>query len=199
MTATVVIKVGGSLLAWPGLPQALKRLLEAERDGRPVLVAGGGAMADVLRTLDSVHGIGENQAHALALRVLDVTAHVVAGLVPGLRLVLWPDDLRDVWQAGAVPVLAPRAFMETVDRREEGALPETWSTTSDSIAARIACLLGASRLMLLKSTAPAGPIGREEASRQGLVDPVFPRAARGLRSVVCVNLRALPPDTVELI
>jgi aspartokinase-like uncharacterized kinase len=180
------------------LPEALKRLLETERDGRAVLVVGGGGMVDVLRTLDSIHGIGENQSHALALRVMDVTAALVAGLVPGLQLALWPDELRNAWQAGAVPVLAPRVFLESVDGREEDALPETWSTTSDSIAARMACLLGATRLILLKSTAPAAPIGREEAARQGLVDPVFPRAARGLRSVVVVNLRASPPDTVEL-
>jgi aspartokinase-like uncharacterized kinase len=199
VTATVVIKVGGSLLDWPGFPRALGVWLEPERAGRPVLIIGGGALVDVVRTLDSVHAIGENRAHALALRALDVTAHAVAGLVPGLRVVPTLDALRSVWEAGLVPVLDPRDFMDGVDRIATDPLPESWSTTSDSIAARVARHLGTCRLVLLKSAAPAGAIGRLEAARRGLVDPVFPLASNELESVTLVNLRAATPTAVALL
>jgi aspartokinase-like uncharacterized kinase len=198
VTATVVIKVGGSLLDWPEFPRALDAWLEPERAGRPVLIIGGGALVDVVRTLDSVHAIGENRAHALALRTLDVTAHAVAGLVPGLRVVPTPVDLWPVWEAGLVPVLAPKDFMDGVDRLATDPLPESWSTTSDSIAARVARHLGACRLVLLKSAAPAVPIDRAEAVRRGFVDPVFPQASKDLGSVALVNLRAATPTAVAL-
>ena len=187
MTATVVIKVGGSLLDWPELPRALDAWLEPDRAGRPVLIIGGGALVDVVRTLDSVHAIGENRSHALALQALDVTAHAVAGLVPGLRVVPKPDDLPAVWEAGLVPVLAPRDFMVGVDR-----------LATDSIAARVARHLGACRLVLLKSAAPAAAIDRVEAVRRRFVDPVFPHASKELGSVALVNLRAATPTAVAL-
>ena len=65
----------------------------------------------------------------------------------------------------------------------------SWDTTSDSIAARIALHLAADRLILLKSAQlPAGTV-RHEAARLGLVDPIFPTAARSLVLVEYVNLR----------
>lgn len=197
-SATVVVKVGGSLLDWPDFPRALDAWLRNERVGRPVLVVGGGAMVDVLRDLDAMHGLGETRSHNLALRALDVTCHLLAGLVPGLAPVMATDDLAAAWESGHVPVLTPRVFLETVDRRGPDPLPESWSATSDSIAARLARYLRAPRLALLKSTTPTEPLTRSEAAVRGLVDPVFPLASRGIPTVVAVNLRATPPVGVTL-
>jgi aspartokinase-like uncharacterized kinase len=194
----LVVKVGGSLLDWRDLPRELERFLEPLSAERVVLIAGGGAMVDVLRELDSVHGIGEKRSHALSLRTLDVTARILADLVPGLRAVERLDELGAAWEARTVPVLAPRVFLETVDRLAPDALAETWSATSDSIAARVARSLRAERLVLLKSTAPDRPITREAASELGLVDPVFPAASAGLPAVELVNLRSKPPVVVDL-
>jgi aspartokinase-like uncharacterized kinase len=194
----LIVKVGGSLLDWREFPRELEGFLEPLRAERVVLIVGGGAMVDVLRELDSVHGIGEKRSHALALRTLDVTARILADLVPGLRAVERLDELGAAWEARTVPVLAPREFLETVDRLAPDALAETWSATSDSIAARVARALRAERLVLLKSTAPDRPVTREVASELGLVDPVFPAASAGLPVVELVNLRSKPPVVVDL-
>lgn len=193
-----VAKVGGSLLDWPGLPRALEDWLAARDATRPVLVVGGGAMVDVLRALDATHSIGEVRSHQLAVRALDVTCHLLADLVSSLVAVSSLDDLPVAWKRGRVPVLAPRVFLDSVDRAGPDPLPRCWSATSDSIAARIASHLRAYRLDLLKSTSPARPITRAEAAAGGLVDPIFPRASAGIRTVVMVNLRASPPTEVEL-
>jgi aspartokinase-like uncharacterized kinase len=198
MNRPVVVKVGGSLLDWPEFPARLSAYLGAAL-GRAVLVVGGGKTVEVLRALDSLHAIGENRAHALALRALDVTAGVVAAVVPALRVVERPEEVAGVWEEGRTPVLAPRWFMEHVDKRSTDPLPERWATTSDSIAARVARHLGADGLVLLKSTAPDGDVTSEEAARLALIDPVFPRAARGLGWVRLVNLRADPPRAVSVI
>ena len=70
----VVIKVGGSLFDWPGLPAALTRYLDARRsEARLAVIAGGGPAADIVRNLDRVHGLGEELSHQLALHALQLT------------------------------------------------------------------------------------------------------------------------------
>jgi aspartokinase-like uncharacterized kinase len=107
MAAPVVIKVGGSLLDWPGLPARLAEVL-AGQTRRVVLIVGGGRAVDWVRDLDRWHGLGEERAHALALRALDLTAHLLAALVPGLEVVPGIDALGDGSQAiGARAPLTP--------------------------------------------------------------------------------------------
>jgi aspartokinase-like uncharacterized kinase len=143
---------------------------------RVVLLVGGGRFVDALRDLDAVHAVGESRSHALALRTLDLTAQVLASLVPGLDVVEDLGRLPAVWSTGRTPVLAPRRFLDDDDRSPDP-LPHSWTTTSDAIAARLAVRLGAARLLLLKSAPlPAGS-GLREAVRLGLVDPEFPRAS----------------------
>lgn len=194
----VVVKVGGSLLGWPGFPGRLAGYLDATRHERLVLIVGGGRAADFVRELDSAHGIGENRAHGLALRALDLTAHAAAALVPGLAVVERPDGLAGVWGTGGVPVLAPRWFLEAVDRHAAAPLAESWEVTTDSIAARVAEALGAVELRLMKSRGLDGLRGRAGAARAGLVDPAFPAASAGCGRVAVVNLRADPPTTESL-
>ena len=183
----VVIKVGGSLLDWSGLGQALGGFLRAHQNDRTILVVGGGAFADVVRTLDQTHQLGEETAHHLALRALDLSARVVETL--GLGVVVEErDELEPLWHRGETPILAPRRLLDEEDRGVNP-LPHTWECTTDSIAARVAERLGASELIMLKSTTVDADLSLEECVRRGWVDPVFPRAARLLPKVRFVNLR----------
>lgn len=195
MARTVVVKLGGSLLDWPGFPEALAGYLKTLSDDRVVLVVGGGAVVDALRVLDSALGIGDKLSHALALRALDVTARLVAALVPGLRVVERREEVLEVWKAERVPVVSPGWWMEHVDRHALDPLPESWETTTDSIAARIARDFPADTLVLLKSTWPGAggsAFDRTRASRSGFVDPFFPRASARFDRVEVINLRASP-------
>ena len=51
-----------------------------------VLIAGGGPAADVVRVLDRIHGLGDETAHRLALHAMDLTAIILAELLPGTVL-----------------------------------------------------------------------------------------------------------------
>ena len=188
MTRPVVVKVGGSLLDWPELPARLSAYLEGRRGDRIVLVAGGGRFADALRDLDRGHAIGEARSHALALRVLDVTAHLLAALLPGSCVI---DDLAGLdpaWSGGRLPILAPRRFLDDDDRSPDP-LPHAWTTTTDSIAARLAVRLDVRELALLKSAPLPSGCDRDQAAHLGLVDPEFPRASEGVGLVTFRNLR----------
>jgi aspartokinase-like uncharacterized kinase len=192
-SGVAVLKVGGSLLDWPELPVRLAGLLEARRSShpeeRPVLIAGGGGAADFVRVLDRVHHLGDSTAHELAIQALDFTARLLAALLPRSTPIDHLEALGSVWVDGGVPVLVPGPILDQIERAGQERLPPGWDVTSDSIAARIAVHLDADRFILLKSSALPPGTRRDEASRRGWVDPVFPHVARALRHVEYLNLR----------
>jgi 5-(aminomethyl)-3-furanmethanol phosphate kinase len=192
-SSLTVIKVGGSLFDWPEFPQRmagfLTSLKAADQDGRIVLIAGGGPAADIVRTLDRIHAIGDQAAHWLALHAMDLTAVILAELLPGTVGVQTPEAMTAVWSTGAIPVLAPRATLEQVERSGENNLPASWDVTSDTIAAWMAWRMAADRLILVKSAPLPLEANRQEAARLGLVDPMFPIVARPLQRVEYLNLR----------
>jgi aspartokinase-like uncharacterized kinase len=192
-----VIKVGGSLLEWPELPRRLARFLKeccevGDSSRSPfALIAGGGPVADLIRTLDRIHRLGEERAHRLAIDGLDLNARILASLLPNCAVVNRPEELHPVFDRGQIAILAPRRFLEELDNRRPDPLPASWDVTSDSIAARIAVGLGASRLVLVKSANLPPGADRAEAARLGLVDTFFPSVARELKVVEYVCLREI--------
>jgi aspartokinase-like uncharacterized kinase len=192
MNPPIVVKVGGSLLDWPALPARLAGFLDARSTERFVLIAGGGRTTDVIRELDRIHGLGDGPSHSLALRSLDLTAYLLATLVPRSRVVARLDSLAATWTRGRLPIFAPRAFLEDVDAHSPRPLEASWNVTSDAIAARVAVRLGAKELILLKSAHLPDGIDRHGAAELGLVDPIFVEAAHGVPHVVYVNLRGTP-------
>ena len=125
----------------------------------------------------------------IAIRALDLTAAILACLPINSFIVENEAGLRACWEAGKIPILAPRRFLRDLDDAPGPPLPEGWEVTSDSIAARIADRLGADRLILLKSANLRAGLSRTEAAAAGLVDPHFPIAARRLENVAYRNLR----------
>jgi aspartokinase-like uncharacterized kinase len=194
--APIVVKVGGSLYAWPDLAARLADWFRPfVREGTPLLlVPGGGPTADVIRRFDRDHRLGEEAAHWLALRALTLNAHVLAALLPGAVVVKTLEGAARLAAPGVLTVLNPHAFAQA-DEQRPGRLPHTWAVTSDSLAARVADVAGARRLVLLKSvTIPAG-MDWAEAGRRGLVDEAFARVLAGRRTpfdVLAVNLRDGP-------
>ncbi len=185
----VVVKVGGSLLDWPDLPARLRQYLDRRSANRLILVVGGGAVADLIRAFDDRHRIGDDRAHVLALRALDLSAYLLEDIVPDCRVVDQLDQVEAVQRSGQVPIFAPRRWLLEVDGRSLDPLPASWEITSDAISARLAVRLGASELALLKSAkAPAGT-DRASAARLGLVDLAFPGVSEALPLVTYLNLR----------
>jgi aspartokinase-like uncharacterized kinase len=191
----IVVKVGGSLFSLPGLGPRLRDWLDELRRGREsvnvILVPGGGATADVIRALDVCHKLGEETSHWLALRVLSLNAHVLAGLLPEARLT------QRVQECSGLSILDPHEFARA-DEGHAGCLPHVWSATSDSVAARVAVVAGARELILLKSVTLAPPIDWEKARRDGHVDPVFSQVSSHAQpelAVSVVNLRTWSPSS----
>lgn len=188
----VVMKVGGSLLDWPLLPQRLLESLRLFEGSKVVLVVGGGQAAELVRAFDQIHALGETLAHALALESLNLTSRLLAMLVPDSEVVETISDIAAAWSKGNIPVFAPGVFMNAIDSTLNDPLPRTWNTTTDSIAARVARTIDADRLVLLKSSSFPEGRTRVEAALAGFVDPHFPAASATFPSVDVINLRAQP-------
>jgi 5-(aminomethyl)-3-furanmethanol phosphate kinase len=184
-----VVKVGGSLLEWPHLPIALPLWLNTQPPGRNVLVAGGGQLVDWLREADARFQLGQSVSHRLCLEAMRVTAGLLAELLPESRLVTTFDELQALVHGmadRAVCVFCPYRFMiDWEPARHPQPLPATWAVTSDSIAARLAEMIQADELVLLKSAAPPP----EGPASGGYVDDYFVAATRKLAKICYVNLR----------
>lgn len=184
----LVAKVGGSLYDLPDLAARLQSWLTEVMDQSVLLVPGGGPTADVVRRFDQLHQLGEERAHWLALRSLTLNAHFLLTLLPRTQLVLQPEE----WPSNCrVGVLDPHAFA-CRDEERPGALPHTWNVTSDSLAARVALMAGARRLILLKSTDLPEGTTWSAAGALDLVDRCFAALVEaGELPVQWVNLRQL--------
>lgn len=191
MTDPVIVKVGGSLYERTDLAPRLTRLL-ARPDLQPtLLVPGGGKLADDVRRLDRLHRLGQEASHWLALNVLSVNATFLARLLPGSHVVPGPEEALPVWECGGVAILDACRFAEA-DESRPGALPHSWQVTSDSIAARLAVVCQARKLVLLKSVSFPEPIDWVEASRQGFVDEWFVKVLEQAANleIEAINLRS---------
>ena len=97
--------------------------------------------------------------------------------------------LEDPAHPTELSILDCDAFLRE-DESRPGALPHSWDVTSDSIAARVAVMLGAERLVLLKSVDVPSGTSWEEALARGWVDAHFPRVvASAPFAVEVVNFR----------
>lgn len=144
-----MVKLGGSLCRLPGaLPRVAEVVARVAATQPLVVFPGGGPFADQVRRFDAEYGLSPDAAHWMAVLAMDQYAFALADAIPGSRIV---DDAGGITRAlaeGTVPVLAPSRWLRAADE-----LPHTWEVTSDSLAAYIAMLLGAERLVLVKPAA----------------------------------------------
>jgi aspartokinase-like uncharacterized kinase len=186
----VVVKVGGSLFDLPDLGLRLHCWLKTLNTRDVCLVPGGGRAADAIRDLDRGHGLGEETAHWLALRAMTLNAHFLAALVPSSVVDGEWEGWGSIWRDGRMVVLDAYHFTSR-DEGRPGCLPHSWAVTSDSVAARVAGVIRAGRLVILKSMAIPTEISLDEAGRRGWVDSYFAQAVADVAGTVqTLNLRA---------
>jgi aspartokinase-like uncharacterized kinase len=193
----IIVKVGGSLFDLPDLRSRLIQFLRGQSCPEVVLVPGGGQMVDAIRHLDRSHGLSAEASHWLALRAMSLNAHFLATLLQTENTVVsaaleeWPE----LWRSGRIPILDAYLFALADEARD---LPHSWDVTSDSIAARVARVVGARRLVLLKSVTPPDGASCVDLERRGIVDRFFTQALARDRScsrcnVEVVNFREWSP------
>lgn len=190
---STVVKLGGSLARDPAL---LRRVVAAlgEADDPPVVVPGGGALADAVRAVHARGGMREEVAHRMALLALDQMALWIADLADGrrkARVVRSAQEVSATREEARLSVVAPFEWLERDDP-----LPASWTVTSDAIAAWIAGRIGATRLLLLKSFA----FRTANVSKRELRDEVDGQFLTALPAATeCVFVDGRDPDGVAAV
>lgn len=178
-----IVKVSGSLYDLPDLKTRLLQWVAQQPAKRIILVPGGGSAAHVIRSLDRTHHLGEEAAHWLALRMVQVNGCFLRELLPQAQIV------RSATEDVQLGILDAYAFARA-DEAHAGHLPHIWDATSDSLAVRVAVSAQAGELVLLKSVSWDND-DWQSAAHAGLVDRYFPEASRQAErlAVRVVNLR----------
>jgi aspartokinase-like uncharacterized kinase len=189
-----VFKIGGSLFDLPELADVIQQVLDQRAGATPLLVAGGGAAADLIRKWDRVHHLGEEAAHELALEAMDLTASLLARFFPEARLVRSDQQIQMAVTDGAPSILCAGCFFKAAEARGHASLEHSWRVTSDSIAAWTVGIVAASELVLVKSVPAPRGMTLDAAAQAGLVDEVFPAVAAELPAIGWVNARAPHPE-----
>lgn len=178
----LVIKLGGGLLASPEhFADALAAIAIVAGRRRLVLVPGGGPFAEAIREVDRHLGLGDDEAHWMAVLAMDQYAHLIAARLERGVLVRSKAEAHAALDAGQIPVLAPYAWL-----READPLPHSWDVTSDSLAAWITGEVGARELVLIKPPDASEPFVDEYFSRalpEGVTSTVL-AAGTPLRSAL---------------
>jgi aspartokinase-like uncharacterized kinase len=184
-----VVKVGGSLLDFPELREALREFV-SQPAAATVIVAGGGPLADAIREAHGRFGFTDEDAHWLAVRTMSVTAHLLHALLPDAPMVASLAALRAAVSTASLVIVDPEPLLRSaVTELGPDRLPHDWSVTSDSIAARIGEVLAADELVLLKSATPPAGTDWQKAAEAGFVDGYFPVASANLSQVRTCGIR----------
>ncbi|MBA4018822.1 MAG: hypothetical protein C0483_16770 [Pirellula sp.] len=179
-----VVKLGGSLLDCADLVERWKAWIAVQSPAQTLLVVGGGGLVDVIGELQRLHSqLTDQDAHWLAIRAMQLNAEMIVGLLPEAEYVADVTGFVSRPRAAGLFIVDPWSFMQA-DARSESPLAATWEVSSDSIAARLAVMLGAEELVLLKSALPV-----DVRDLGDYVDAAFEETSRSLKAIRFVNLR----------
>lgn len=200
-TLVRVVKVGGSLFDLPDLAQRLRDWLAEQSPAHNVLVAGGGPLVETVRQWNRLAELSDAAAHWMCVDLMTVTAHFLHDRIPEIPLV--EDDrllCQRVGTQGAT-IFGPAPWLRHAEPALPGVwLPNSWETTSDAIAGRLAVALRADEFHLIKSDLPPRRSAWELSALAAAdyVDPTLARMAPDLPPTWFVDLRSRPPRTGEV-
>ena len=139
-----VLKVGGSLIEHPTELKVLcKTLSSLAKTHKMLIVPGGGVFADVVRKLDEEWDLSDTTSHKMAVLAMDQFGLFLSDITPNSQVCYSLEDVRSA-EYGSLPILLPSQYVFCEDPLEN-----SWDATSDSIAAHIAGVLNAEKLVLI--------------------------------------------------
>jgi aspartokinase-like uncharacterized kinase len=139
-----VVKVGGSLAEKPAVLKRLcQELSRLAKSYRILIVPGGGEFADISRKLDNKFSLSNTVSHKMAILAIDQYGLLLSDVAPDSYV---SNSLEKISNSviGMLPIFLPSTFMF-----REDPLEHSWDVTSDSIAAYVAGLLHAEKLVLV--------------------------------------------------
>ncbi|MHA1265734.1 MAG: amino acid kinase family protein [Candidatus Helarchaeota archaeon] len=205
-----VIKIGGSVIETPYLESLCDMLDHLISDFSFVIIPGGGAIADQIRLYYKDFRLSEDTAHWMAILSENILGFLLLDKLRNGILVNEISKINIACTHSKIPVFLPFQYLFSYDP-----LPHSWDVTSDSIAAYLAHVLNAEKLILLKDVdgifshdpkhsqaEPAHFLEHISLSTQNLsnfyscVDKYLPTLLKKFHQS-CLILNGLYPDRLE--
>jgi aspartokinase-like uncharacterized kinase len=165
----IVVKLGGSFAYSDYLQDWIEAL--AASPGRVVIVPGGGPFADVVRLAQRQMRFDDKAAHHMAVLAMEQYGRALASFNSSLSLADSPDAIQRDLREKRVPVWMPSAMVLAATD-----IAQSWSVTSDSLAAWLAGKIGAGRLWIVKQAKlSAGSARLKDLIAAKIVDDEFAR------------------------
>jgi aspartokinase-like uncharacterized kinase len=165
-----IVKLGGSLAHTQRCAAWLDVL--AAWGGPLILVPGGGPFADGVRAAQAAMRFDDAAAHRMALLAMEQFGIALAAHAKVFVLANSCEEMNSAVRAKKIPVWLPASMVLAASE-----VPEAWDMTSDSLAAWLAGVVGAHRLLLIKSRDMAAPVSANDLAADKVVDPLFTRFA----------------------
>jgi 5-(aminomethyl)-3-furanmethanol phosphate kinase len=165
----IVVKLGGSFAYSDYLQEWIGAL--AACAGRVVIVPGGGPFADAVRTAQIQMRFDDKAAHHMAVLAMEQYGRALASFNSALSLAGSAEAIRRDLSEMRVPVWMPSAMVLAATD-----IAQTWSVTSDSLAAWLAGKIGAGQLWIVKrARLSAGSARLKDLIAARIVDEEFAR------------------------
>jgi len=163
-----IVKLGGSLWHDPRLPRWLQMLAEVG-GGRVLVVPGGAAFADAVRSAQQQWHFDDLTAHNMAVLAMAQTAHLLHALEPRLVLVSDEAEILRALHAGQTALWMPPLML----LRDAPDMLTSWEVTSDSLALWLARRQNAERLVVVKACTVPADLTFADLTERGTVDARF--------------------------
>lgn len=164
----IVIKLGGSLTYSGELPACLDSVEQNYRGKTVVIVPGGGAFADQVRSAQQHWRFDDSTAHAMALLAMQQMALLFNGLKMHFKIARSLAEIQQHVLAEPVLIWSP-----DIAELDLAGIPASWEITSDSLSAWLANRLSADELVLVKSADVNADLNLAELAEQDIVDKAF--------------------------
>lgn len=192
-----VVKVGCSLFERPQLPADLKHWLRQQPPALHILVTGAGELAETVRTWQPRFDLSDADSHWLCIDLLSITAKILQHGLCEFPLLTSFAKLQSTIASAQEPatlIFDVQPFLRDMEPTlPPEPLPHNWDVSSDSIAARLAEVINADELILLKSKpCPDDQSDFVALSEDRYVDHYFPQIAP---RVCKIRLCHLPPGS----
>lgn len=181
-----VMKVGGSLAEHPeDLKKLCQMLSTISQTQRVLVVPGGGKFADTVREIDKAYNLSSTIAHKIAILAMDQYGLFLSHITPNSHVSYSVKEVEKS-AAGMLPILLPSRVLFRTDPLEH-----SWDVTSDAIAAYIAGLLHAKKLILVTDVDGISTGNPKKDPNATLMKELSAKKLLGWNKVTCVD-KTLP-------
>ncbi|MCS7139160.1 MAG: hypothetical protein N3F04_01995 [Candidatus Nezhaarchaeota archaeon] len=198
-----VIKIGGSLYKYPGKLRELCQHASTWLKGRRCIITpGGGPFTDLVRLAQRDHNISDEIAHEMALIAVDQYGLMLSDMISNSKPVKSIVEARKLIPS-AIPILLPSNLILSSD-----VLEHSWRAGSDCIAAIVARICNAHKLILVKDVDGVYEIIDSKLltevslskvrQMKTCLDPLLPETLEG-SGIECIVVNGLKPDRVKAV